>query len=366
MNTNNDMNDFEQKLGSLQGVSLSHEEKEEMRQNIRAFIAEHPVRASFFARYFSSRNANTTPAFMRPALAGLMIVFVVGSGTSLVAADALPGDFLYPYKIHVTENVEKALALSAEAKINQSAALAVRRIEEAENLAAQGRLTAEAKAEIEARFNMHVEQFSVKTAAVHDDEDEVEVIADAQSDLEASLRAHAAVLSDLSLAVADADGHVSEIARFVSDRVRSVEMARVATEERISGKVGEGIRTAVAAKRRAVERELSGNRTPAPEAAPAADSAVMMMSAKAVMSAPAPTTTADTVEEALHEGAARIDEGQYGEAFKTLQGAVRAIKQEKLELDVRERLNLDVHVDTSVSVEADSENIEVIPGVLGN
>lgn len=348
MNITNDMNDLEHKLKPLHGVSLSIAEREEMKENIRLFMAEHPVQVPFFERLFSGVRVPQNTFFMHPALAGLMIVFVAGGGTSYAAADALPGDLLYPFKIHVNEGIAQALAISQEAKANQNAELAVRRLEEAETLASEGRLNSEVRADIEARFEEHAEQFEGKAAALIEKDEKIESIADAQSNLEASLRAHAAILADLSLAMPEAHTELSEIARTVTDRVRSVETARVATEHVISVKVGEGIRTAATAKKRAVERELGTARTrsPKPELPSAtSDTAVMMMT----VSAKSASTTPDPVTEAFEEGSARLEEGQYGEAFRTLQGASRAIRQEKLEFDAHEKFKLDVNTGSSVN-----------------
>lgn len=342
MNTTNNMNEFEHKLAQLRDISLSEEERQEMRRHIRAFMTEHPVQRPFLERLFNGIGAPRSNSFMRPALAGFLIVSVLGGGASFTAADALPGDLLYPFKIHVNENIQQVLAITTKAKADQSAVLAVRRIEEAEALASEGRLTPEVRADIETRFNEHVARFEARAMALAEKDANIEGVADVQSDLEASLRAHATILSDLSIALPEGRLELSRIASAVSDRVRSVQSARVSIEETISVKVGEGIRTAATAKQRAVERELQSAR-PRVAAQPEvqADSAVMMMS---VTAAKIVSTTTDPVVDAFEKGSERLEEGQYGEAFRTLQAAVRAIKQEKLELDTRVRLKLELNV----------------------
>ena len=46
----------------------------------------------------------------------------------------------------------------------------------------------------------------------------------------------------------------------------------------------------------------------------------------------------DSAVEAFDKGSAALEVGQYGEAFTKFQGAIRALKQEKLDQDVRSRL----------------------------
>ena len=95
------------------GVSLSSEERRQIEGNIRLFMAEHPLRLTFFERLQSRfrmqtgsyRRAGVAFASFRPAIAGLLIVSLTGLGTSYAAADALPGDMLYPIKTNLNENI---------------------------------------------------------------------------------------------------------------------------------------------------------------------------------------------------------------------------------------------------------------------
>lgn len=352
----NDLHEFEHKLKPLHSVSLSREERDEMKENIRLFMAANPARTSPFEKFFLGFRAPQDAFFMRPVLASLLIIFIIGTGTSYTAADALPGDFLYPIKIHVNENIEKALAFTEEARANQNAALAIRRIEEAESLASEGRLTPEVRAEIEDRFNEHAEQFEIRAALLAAKEGGVEAASDAQSNLEASLKAHAEVLADLVLAAQyDEEEELSPIVQTVTDRVRSVETARTETERTISKRVGDDIRVAATAKKRSVERELlsTHSRKSAPE--PVDNSAAMMMSTTIEETVDA-KLPADPVTEAFEEGSARLEEGQYGEAFRMFQGAIRTIHQEKLDSDARKRLKLDLRAQTPKQEEPDGKS----------
>ena len=85
----------------------------------------------------------------------LAIILAVSAGVSFGAEQSLPGDALYPIKTGVNETVQGWFALSAEAEAEHQANLAIRRLGEAEELKADGRLDAEIKSELEAEFREH-------------------------------------------------------------------------------------------------------------------------------------------------------------------------------------------------------------------
>ena len=345
---------FEHTFEKMRSDSLSHEERAEMRARLRLFMAEHPVEPTAFERF--ARNftyGRARASYARPALAGFLIIFLVGGGTSYAAADALPGDILYAIKTRVNEPITSALALSPEAKASVSATLAVRRLEEAEVLASEGRLSSAVSVEIESKFEEHLEEFEKKTTALSENDEDIETVADAQSDLEASLKVHASVLADLSVALPEAEAELSPIQRKVAERVQKVEGARTAVEKVIAKKIDRDTEKAASEKKRIVEREVSDRRGSAvitAKAAPEVETMAMMV--VSVAEDAAATSTADLAVEAFDEGSAAFEVGQYGEAFTKFQGVIRALKQEKLEQDVRKRLNFNVeHND-----EADERN----------
>ena len=252
--TNNNMtkheDNFEYTFKTAQKASLSAREREDMKRNIRLFIAEHPVQPSLSERLFG--EVSFSVLHFRPAFAAFLIVLLVGSGTSYAAEGALPGQLLYTVKTAVNENVKGALAFTSEAKAEWNATLAVRRLEEAETLASEGKLSAEARADIESRFDKHANAFDANTASLAAEENKIEVATEAQSNLEVSLKAHAAILADLSAAsvAREARDEISPIVKIVERRARAVESARLATERIISRKVGSAIETAATAKKR--------------------------------------------------------------------------------------------------------------------
>jgi hypothetical protein len=87
----------------------------------------------------------------------IIIAIILAGGASITANNALPGDMLYGVKVGVNENVEKAFSLSAEAKARTAEKHAEERLEEAEKLSAEGKLTADVKADLVTKFNAQAE-----------------------------------------------------------------------------------------------------------------------------------------------------------------------------------------------------------------
>jgi len=300
-----------------------------------------------------------SPMYLRPALASFLIV-TFGLGTSFAAADALPGDLLYPVKTSVNERITAALAVTDQQKATVSAKFVVRRLEEAETLASQGRLSRDVQAQIEMNFDQHAQDFETHTAALAREEGREEDAADAQSDLETSLKVHAAILADLSEAVPETGTQASAIAQKVDERARDVEASRVALEKTIARKVGDDIRVAAAARQRIAEKEIS-------RIQPRPSVAAKAMSLSAIVADESATTTEEDqdAETELQQGSERFDAGQYGEAFTKFQGAIRAAQRARLDSDVRGRLNIGViPVESRDSDETESNPSDQSEGVI--
>jgi len=87
----------------------------------------------------------------------LVIAAAFGGGTALAAQNALPGDILWGFKVHVNESLEGAMSSSDVAKTNWDIAAIETRLAEAQTLAAHDTLTAQTQAEIAANFKEHAD-----------------------------------------------------------------------------------------------------------------------------------------------------------------------------------------------------------------
>lgn len=89
------------------------------------------------------------------------IILAGGFGTSQMADSSLPGDALYGVKVHVNEPMKHAFAFSAESDAKVSAEILNRRAEEARALQSEGRLDAEAKAELSSSIESEMQAWNM-------------------------------------------------------------------------------------------------------------------------------------------------------------------------------------------------------------
>jgi hypothetical protein len=151
------MNEFFQKLKQeALNTKLSQNEKLHMRAALYDAVKKTP--ATLVQEVRVVRQVRSSYVWLSPAYASAfaaVLIAALGTGTAYAAQGALPGDLLYPVKININERVEVKLALGDTAKAQAEAALAGRRVSEAQELEAEGRLDATTTQELEDNFNEH-------------------------------------------------------------------------------------------------------------------------------------------------------------------------------------------------------------------
>ena len=143
--------------------NLTQEEKAEGLLNLKSFMASHPARQKtfgnnltgwlFYSPWFTKNRMVVGSAFA-------LVIFFAGGGVMLAANSALPGDLLYPVKIHVNEKVESATAIGQKKKAEVIVKQAITRLDEAEKLSSEHRLTEDSKKTINAVFSTQLEEGS--------------------------------------------------------------------------------------------------------------------------------------------------------------------------------------------------------------
>ncbi len=127
----------------------------------------------------------------------VFIVTAVGSVSASYAAEsAVPGDLLYPVKIHVNESIRKRLATSPEAAASWEAEKAERRLKEAEALVARSKLNAMNKALIRTAFLGNVQAVRTHLIAMRSESGSNKAN-DLRSAFSLSLQAHSSLLQRL-------------------------------------------------------------------------------------------------------------------------------------------------------------------------
>src|SRR3989344_4193431 len=272
----------------------------------------------------------------------LIIALLIGGGTSLVAEGTMPGDVLYPVKVGFNEEVRSLVAVSNEAQADWDARLAERRLEEAEKLAMEGKLNAEASASIESRFEDHVKAFrdhAEKIEAKQGDESSFEV----NSNFEASLRAHERVLAQIASEKAEMRSEVGPILEGIRARLSAAAEARTNAEAKMSGGASANFEAAAEGKLKAAENKIS-------EVRDFLTRVKLSVSADAYTQAEARLKVAESV---VARGKIEAEAQTYGKAFASFQEAIRIVQEVKLLVATEERINLKVNV-SSAGTDSDS------------
>ena len=315
---------------------LSDSERVQLRGELSAFMSEHPARAPFSVRIVDWTEAGLVGAsdffaagHARIAASAAVVILLVGGGTSYAAESALPGDALYAVKIGINEKIAATLALSPEAHVHFDAQLADRRLQEAELLAAEGRLSSIDGAQIELHLNAATADFNTHVAALAtSSENGAAAAANVQSELEARLSAHAQVLAAISNAVPENGAAMLSLESAVRDHVEKARFARV--------KLG---------------AELAASSSPASEDAAKASGESAVKAAQLVQSLLpqvaanlGPTTSAavlkraSDVEESVATGQEHMNTGSYGKAISAFQKAIRTAQKTRAEVNATEQL----------------------------
>lgn len=172
-------------------IRLDESAKEAARHKLSLWMSQNPLpdapdTATLFHLIFVRKLKFYAASF------GLLLI-LSGTATSLAAERSLPGDALYPLKVNVTEPLREAVAITKSAKSNLQLQKVNRRLEEAERLAAQGRLDSEKRSQIEKGLASAQAKADSVLAGVTDTEK-----ARATSEIEAVLKAHGIVVAAMS------------------------------------------------------------------------------------------------------------------------------------------------------------------------
>ncbi|MBI2506529.1 MAG: hypothetical protein HYW00_00060 [Candidatus Colwellbacteria bacterium] len=331
-------------IESAKGIILSSEEKQKMRENLLLFIEKHPVREKFDTRPQLQKRSGLFQLKLRPMPVFAVITAIVlvgGGGTSLAAESALPGDFLYTVKVNVNEEVRGKLAVSDEAKARVEASLAERRLEEAAELAAKGRLTAKAQTEIESRFKAHVDKFenrADKLAA----KGKADTAAEISSNLAASLKAHVQILDSFEAESGEDKKGGTEVRvkpqpliTAIRIGLGAVEKTRVDAETQVSAGAKADVEAAAQGKLKAATNKIAEVRA-------------LIERTKGSVSA---STTAlaearlNLAEEAIVEGKAKLEADAFAEAFMSFDQAHRLAQEVQLVINGAQKFKIDIRND---------------------
>lgn len=236
-------------LKTLKSLALTKNEK----QAVRAELVRHmrPMPRISFAILLA-----------RPLAAALVIILLVSGSVALAAETSLPGDFLYPVKTDINERVQGALMARFGSGIDWQMSRAERRLEEAEQLLSEGRLTAEAIAQIQNRFEAST---SLAEQSIESDSDSEDDKANREGSFEARLRAHEYILSRLSAKhqeeVNNTEQKIDILIEQVRVRTSAAAEKRNNTELKFSDRAEAELTASASAQKQLAEAKLGQART---------------------------------------------------------------------------------------------------------
>lgn len=243
---------------------LSVEEKATMKSTLLQHIATYPISENLFQDRgipspFSIRNFRNKKTLSVFIIGGLFL----GGSMSFAAENTVPGDILYPVKVHFNEPVRGAIARTSKAKAEWGVRLVERRLEEVEKLAVKTDAHQEAKDTARANLGKYTERVKKHIAKFEEDKDSEGALLTAEN-LSSVIRKHERIIAGLGIG----GGSVSGISMGTTTEyagssavdgpnkeiLRIIRSAREEVENKRKDLVGDGVR------QREENNDRSGNK----------------------------------------------------------------------------------------------------------
>lgn len=301
-------------IRALQEIRISPEEKGAVLTRLMEHAAQHPALIVSPWRVYVSRFR------FHSALASLLIMVLAGGSVVSAAEGALPGDLLYPVKLNVTEPLQGALISGDVSRAHWEAKKTVRRLEEAETLAAQGRLTEATVQTVKDNFQKSVNEFNATIRSAGEKTTSVELV-NATIDFEADIRAHSQILAVVGNAA------TSSLANDIASLQSSVDdSAHKAKEQRVRASAsGEGHgRETFNDRVQEVQTMINTTEVQLKDAAISVDTNSSSVQRDILENS---AQSLQTAEDALEEAKQKRDSGDSDEAFSALLDSQSAVKQ---------------------------------------
>lgn len=304
---------------------LSAARKAELKARLMHMVEARAIMAERAAEGRSLGEGARARHGMRPTLipvfASLLVVALLGGGTAAAAENTRPGDLLYPVKVGVNEKMKAVLAFTDEARADAEARFAEKRIVEASELAAEGKLAAGLKADLETRFNVHADRVEVRIERLRE-RGNVVAAAELASRFEASLKAHETILARVAAKSSSTGVVVAALETEVNDALEAVTKIRADLDDDVEAANGKNPKVEMAARGRA---EAAANAIAASQ---------NFVAIKRVQLGPRATVEAEArLDEAAFfkaEADQEIASGDYSEAFVLAGDALRTAQHARL------------------------------------
>lgn len=319
--------------------ALSKERKEQiLARLLREIAVSSMLREGEQTRRIPQRSLREILLIRMPIVALIVLLALAGGGTSFAAQSALPGDTLYPVKVSINEPVEGAFAVSPQAKASFDARIAEVRLQEAQVLVAQHKLTPVLAAQIDANFQTHAN--GVETHIKDIEAQDVHAAADTASQFEATLKAHRAILAGLGQDVSGTIALDSETRDIV--RVRHDLEVKIESEDSHSSDSAQASQGSIGAAQNVIS-----------EVKQFIDQKSQGVSTTTIARAEAQLATANDL---MVQAQAKLTAGDQSGAFVLAHEAIRAAQEAKIVLNADSELDGDFHLNASSTFDREGDN----------
>lgn len=320
---------------NLKNTKLTNKERVDGLQNLRMFMKDHPVRPDVAGRLvyhksrFSLQELWKNKSMKTKLAVSLIGIMVASSGVSYAAEASVPGDLLYPVKINVNENVRAAASLSAESKAEWATKQVERRLEEAETLAAQGKLDSSARETIEAHIESHTENIE-KNTHNEDSDAAIQAKAEIHSQLESSLQTHEGILNKIASESTSTKDQITPFLAAIKTKAEAAQTVRVKAEEHFSEKNGPNVEIAAKSKLSVAENAVAKSKNALAAGQNSIDAGVETAAESKIKAA----------ENTISEGKIKLQAQVFGDAFILFQKAQRFADEARLIINAGARLQI--------------------------
>lgn len=150
MNEDLKTKEYMDKLGQ---IKLSVSSRTKMESELMDYAKFHSVRVGEVSRSSTVPSSTTLFRYKFTTMPiAILIAIFISAGTSFAAQGSTPGDMLYPIKTNINENIASSLVIGADAQARFEAKVLEERLEEAEELNAEGRLTGDLAVSVSERI----------------------------------------------------------------------------------------------------------------------------------------------------------------------------------------------------------------------
>ena len=339
-NNNNKIKKFAEKANE---IHLKPEERIFIKNNIESVIKSFPsrdmddvdlYRTSIFSGFFGVKlNA--------ASLAVLLVIFILAGGSVTMAAEkSLPGDLLYPIKIHINESAKSLTAVSPEAKGKFEIEKLEQRLKEAEILSNRGELDPKSRAILEKRLDVEINNAKSRISNLEADS-KIEAATDISSRLEISLQAHEKVLTFISGESAKNE-EIKPLIEKIRGQAKEASERRVESEKKISSRAKE----VAASQLKEASTRLEELKNTFVKIEPNLDDLNKNNIKNRIESS----------SKLINQGQTDLNSGNFPNSLKNFQKAQKITSEAKVFIFARENLNLKISLDAASSTDEDGQH----------